>query len=256
MIEDTTEGAKRIKAVERSLNIVDTLYGSGCMRIAEVADALDLATSTAHVHLKTLESAGYTVKESDGYRLSFRFLRNGIEIQESQELYQVARSPMAELAQDTEEVVSLGIEENGLRVILGQAEGEKAVYDNAQIGEYENMHCTALGKAILAYCSQEYTGRVIEYHGLPEKTDLTLSDREELMDELESAKEQGFALESEERRYGIRSVAVPILSDGTPLGSISISGPKKRLTADYIEDKLLHKLQSTANIVEVEYTYD
>ncbi|ESP89836.1 IclR family transcriptional regulator [Candidatus Halobonum tyrrellensis] len=256
MIEDTTEGAKRIKSVERAFAVVDTLYGSGCMRIAEVADALDLATSTAHVHLKTLESAGYTVKEPDGYRLSFRFLRNGIAIQESQELYQAARSPTAELACDTEEVVSLGVEEDGLRVILGQAEGEKAVYDNAQVGEYENMHCTALGKAILAYCSREYTEKVIEYHGLPQRTDLTLSERDELIEELETVKERGYALEDEERRYGIRSVAVPVLSDDTPLGAISVSGPKKRLTTDRIRDQLLQKLQSTVNVVEVEYTYD
>lgn len=250
------EGGKRVKAVQRAFDVVEVLCDSEPSRIADVADILDIPVSTAHVHLKTLESAGYVVKDDDGYRLGLRFLRNGIAVRASKRIYQICRPDIDKLADKTGEVSNLGIEERGLRVILYQSEGSDAVYDNAPIGEYTTMHCTALGKAMLAERPPEYVDRVINAHGLPKKTANTLTDLSELRSELETIRSRGYAVEDEERRTGIRSIAVPLGSDDTLVGAISVSGPKERFDDRRIGEELLSRVQSTKNVLELKYAYE
>lgn len=249
-------GGKRIKAIQRSFTMIDVLREGGTMRIAEVAETLDMPISTAHVHLKTLESVGYVVQDKDGYRLGLRFLRDGIIIRDRLNIYRVAKSEVDDLAATTGEVANLGFEENGKRVLLYQSEGSDAVYDNAPTGEYTNMHWTALGKAILAERSREDIEKYIDTYGLPAETENTITDADHLFDELASISDQGFALEDEERREGIRSIAVPIIVEGSVVGSISLSGPRERFNDQRIQDELLPPLRNTSNVVEVKCAYE
>ena len=256
MMNNADDGGKRVKAVQRAFTVIHTLQESGTMRIADVAEELDIPNSTAHVHLKTLESVGYAVKDDGGYRLSLRFLRDGTTIQGRQKIYQAAKPEIDELAAETGEVANLGVEENGLRVILYQSEGSEAIYDNASVGEHTNMHWTALGKAILGEQSPEYIDTVIEAHGLPVKTKNTISERSELLSAIETIEEQGYALEDEERREGIRSVSLPIIVENSLVGAISLSGPKERFSDQRIEENLVPELRNTTNVIEVKYAYD
>ena len=255
-IGDPGDGGKRVGSVERAFAVVEELRGNGPMRIEAVADALDVSTSTAHVHLKTLEEVGYVVRDAAGYRLGYRFLRNGIETRQRSQIYAVTRPEVDELAAETGEVANLGVEEEGKRVILYQAEGTEAVYDNAPIGEYTNMHWTALGKAILAHLPASYVDDVLDAYGLPGRQENTITDRGALSEELARVRDRNYAIEDEERRAGIRSVAVPILVDEDVVGALSVSGPKERFDDARIENELLPALRSRVNVVEVKYTYE
>ncbi|WP_459194087.1 IclR family transcriptional regulator [Halosimplex sp. J119] len=245
-----------VKSVERAFAVVDVLRSEGTVRIDDVASTLDIPTSTAHVHLKTLESVGYVVRDSDGYRLSCRFLRDGVAVRDRKTVYRATRSEIDDLAEQTGEVANLGVEENGQRILLYQAEGTEAVYDNAPVGEYTNMHWTALGKAILAHLPESYVDQIVEAYGLPGAREATITDRDRLDEELARILDRNYALEDEERREGIRSLASPIVVDDTVVGAISISGPKERLDDDRIADELLPQLRNAVNVVEVKYAYD
>lgn len=247
---------KRIQAVQRAFAVIEVLRGEGSQRIADVAEALDIPMSTAHVHLKTLESVGYVVRDDDGYRLGLRFLRDGITVRGSRRVYRVCRSELDELAAATGEVANVGVEERGLRIILDQAEGTEAVYDNAPIGEYAHMHCTALGKALLAERSEEYVSRVIECHGLPDRAANTVTDAGDLRAELRTVEDRGYAVEDEERRAGIRSVASPLIVEGTLVGALSLSGPKERFGDQRLEEEILPQIRNTKNVIEVKYAYE
>ncbi|SEV85276.1 IclR family transcriptional regulator [Natrinema salifodinae] len=250
----TGASGKTVGAVERAFSIVDALREAGGMTVSEVAESFDMPSSTAHVYLKTLRSVGYVIKDDGEYRLGLRFFRDGIAVRRENGAYISCESEIDELAAETGEVANLGVEENGQRVLLYQAEGSDAVYDNAPPGEYTNMHWTALGKALLAHRPESYIDDVIDVYGLPAQTDRTITDRDSLAAELERIRDQGYALEDEERRAGIRSVAVPIIVDAGVIGAISLSGPKSRLSDDRIGE-LLDSLRNTANVVELKYTY-
>jgi len=255
-IRDTGDGGKRVSSVQRSFAVVEALRSNGPMRVEEVAGELDVATSTAGVHLKTLEDVGYVVKDDPGYRLSYRFLRDGVSVRERSNVYQVTRPEVEALAEETGEVANLGVEEEGKRVLLYQAEGTEAVYDNAPIGEYTHMHWTALGKAILANLPDPYVEKILEAPGLPDRQANTITDRDRLAEELGRIRDRGYAVEDEERRAGIRSVAVPIVVEDRVVGALSVSGPGERLDDDRIEAELVPALRNRVNVVEVKYTYE
>ncbi|WP_313691831.1 IclR family transcriptional regulator [Halorarum halobium] len=250
------EGGKRVNAVQRSFAVLDVVRRSGTVRISDVAEELGIPTSTAHVHLKTLESVGYVVQDTDGYRQSLRFLRDGIVVRDRLNVYSISKPELDELAAKTGEVANLGVEEDGKRVILYQSEGSEAVYDNAPTGEYTNMHWTALGKAILAARSDDYVTEYVEAYGLPDKTENTITDRDQFREELETAQERGYTFEDEERREGIRSIAVPITVEDSAVGAISLSGPRERFDDRRIRDELLPELRDTSNVIEVKYAYE
>jgi DNA-binding IclR family transcriptional regulator len=250
----TDDGA--IGAVERAFAVVGVVRDQGTVRIDDVATALDIPTSTAHSHLTTLESVGYVVQGSDGYRLSCRFLRDGVAVRQRRTVYRATRAEIDALAEATGEVANLGIEENGQRIILYQAEGTEAVHDNAPIGEHTEMHWTALGKAILAHLPADYVEGVVDTYGLPRATEQTITDRDRLDEELARIRDRDYALEDEDRREGIRSVATPIVVDDDVIGAISVTGPKERFDDERIEEAILPELRNTANVVEVKYAYD
>lgn len=250
------DDGKQIDSVHRSLKILDVLDSNGPMKLPDLAACLDMAESTVHVHLRTLQTTGYLVHSDGGYDLSLRLLQKGIAARQRRDVYEITREELDEIAQETGEVANLGVKESGQRVILDQSEGSDAVYDNAPVGEHTHMHWTALGKAILAEQPSDIVEEIIDARGLPMATEHTIVSREELFAALEATRERGYAIEDEERRDGIRSIAVPLVADSSVLGAISLSGPKKRFLDKRVKDELVPALQNTSNVIEIRYSYE
>jgi DNA-binding IclR family transcriptional regulator len=143
------------------------------------------------------------------------------------------------------------VEENGQGVFVLKERGAEAVdsgrYD---VGDYCPIHCAAPGKAMLAHFSESKINRIIERHGLPEVTKYTITDRNELMEELEMIREQGMAYSRQEGTLGTLTVAAPIKTpDGEVLGALSISGAS--YDEDRFEDTLADLVKEYANRIEI-----
>jgi DNA-binding IclR family transcriptional regulator len=231
MTQDARSG-NTIQALERAVDIVSALQEQESLTLTELSKLLDLPTSTAHVYLKTLEQEGFVVCEDGHYRNGLKFLEYGGHVRKRYELYSVARQVMIEIALHTGERVGLGVEENGERVMIAIEDGTNAVSDNVPIGEFTEMHWTGLGKCILAHLPEERREAIIERSDLPRATDNTITDPAALRAELATIREQGYTIEDEERREGIRGVDVPILTpDGEIIGAIGLTGPVDRFDA-------------------------
>lgn len=253
---NTTGGGHTIQAVERAFDIVAFLRENGPSTVTEVTEALGHTSSTAHIHLKTLHEVGYVDKDGTKYELGFRFLRDGIAVRNERQLYHVAKSEIDTLAEETGEGVGLGIEENGQRVTLYNAKGENAVSDKAPVGEFTNMHWTALGKALLAHKSRSSVERIVDHYGMPAATENTITDTDRLLDELDRTRERGYAIEDEERRKKLRSVALPVRVNDTTVGAVSITAPVNRMSEERIESDLVETVQASVNVIEVKYIYE
>lgn len=246
------EHGQRIESVEQAFTIIETLEALGGARASTLAEELDLPKSTAHVYLSTLHSLGYVVKETYTYRPSLRFLERGGFARQEVPLFPAARPHVDELSRTVGEVATLGIEEGGRRVLLYSSESHHGVFDNSPTGVFTPMHSTAMGKAILANLPEERVEAIIEEHGLPAATENTTTNRISLFAELDHIRHQGFATEDEERREGIKAVAVPVFGGNhTVLGAVAITGPKNRLnrTADDVE--LAETIKETVNVIEL-----
>lgn len=248
-------GRQRINAVENAFRIVESLEREDGATVTTIAAESGLARSTVYVYLNTLMSEGHVEKRGDRYHLGTRFLKYGCFARKQKDVYQASKKEIEKLAYRTGELVSLGIEDGGQRAVLYRAEGENAVYDKSPTGEYTYMHWSSLGKALLAALSDERVEEIIDEHGLPRATENTITDREELLAELDRASNRGYAVEDEEREPGIRSIGRPIVCDSEVKGAIAVAGPKHRFTAEYIEEILHKHLKDTTNVVELKYKH-
>lgn len=246
---------RRIRSLLKAFNILEVLGEHGSLGISEAAEVLDIPVSTVHVYMKTLEETGYVVHDDGEYSLGLRFLETGSRVRNRHGVFQAAQKEMVSLCCRTGERVGLGVVENGKRVQLWQIEGEGAVSDNNQIGEFTHMHWTSLGKALLAELSDRRIEGIIEQHGLPKATERTITDSSTLFKEVERIRQNGYALEDEERKLGMRSVSVPIRDkEENPIGSLGIAGAKSRLTPERCDEYVEH-LREKANIISLRYSY-
>jgi len=247
-----TEDDRQIKSIQTAFSIIEQLKLKDGATVSEVAEELGRAKSTIYFHLRTLNNVGYVVKQGEEYAVGYRFLDLGSFAREQSLIYNHSRSKVDALADETNESAWLLAEDHGKGIYLYNARGERSVRTMSRIGLQTYLNQTAAGKSILAFSSRSKVDSIIEQYGLPAQTKNTITDREELFDELETIREQGFALNREESLDGIHAVGAPIQdSDGDLLGAISVSGPANRISNDRFEEALPNKVLGIANEIEI-----
>ena len=246
------EDARTIRSVETAFEIVEHLKDADGAGVSEVASELGLAKSTAHSHLATLYSKGYVTRDGDTFHVALRFLDLGNYAREADTLYQVGRSKVDELAEQTGEKVWILAEEHGLGIHLYLASGKRSVQTHARTGQLNYLHQLAAGKAILAYLPDERVEAIVDRYGLPARTEDTITDPDELRADLERIRDRGFAQNREESIPGLHAVGVPITDEGgVAVGSLSLSAPAKRLRGVRFDEEIPNLLLGIANEIEI-----
>lgn len=246
-----------IRAVETTLAVLGALGRRPSGRVTEIADELGVSKSTVHNHLATLERHGYVVQSGDEYRLGLRSLTLGGHAQKHERLYQRAREEVDDLVERTGERCQVLVEEGGRGYYVYQALGDQAVTTDSHVGTQVYLHCTALGKAVLANLPEERVEGILDEHGLPEVTERSIGSREALYEELAEIRDTGVAFDDEERMLGMRCVAVPILDgDDRVAGAISVSGPRTRFQGEQYRETCPALLRETADVIEIKLQYD
>ena len=244
-----------IQATQNTFRILGELRDRNGAGVTELADALGTSKSTVHDHLATLREMGYVRSEGGTYALSPTLLSFGGTARKSDELYTFGRDEVDALARETGETAKIITEEYGKGVYLYQSHGTEAVHTDAHVGTIVHLHATAAGKALLAHLPQERIEEIIDRHGLPERTDNTITDETELFERLETIRNRGVAFDNEERIEGIRCVAAPIQRDGEVIGGLSVSGPTRRITEIQLAEEFSDLVRETAKVVEIHATY-
>ncbi|WP_345784730.1 IclR family transcriptional regulator [Halobellus ordinarius] len=245
-----------IKSTETTFRIVEGLQALDGAGVSEIAAHTDLPRSTVHNYLSTLEQEEYVVNDDGQYEVGIRFLELGAYARNRRQIYEIAEPEVTGLAEETGELANLLIEEHGRGTYLQRARGEQAVQVEAHVGTRVSLHSTALGKSILAHLPESRVDEIIERHGLEPTTPRTVTDREELFDQLEEIRERGYALDDEERLEGLRCVAAPILSnEDRILGAVSVSGPSHRIRDEHFRKSLPKRVLETVNVIELNVTY-
>lgn len=245
-----------VKSLGKSLDIVEFLKEEKSAPLRDIAESLDMYKSTAHNHLSTLREREYIVKDGEEYRLGLQFLHVGGVLLNDVELYEEAKNSVDELAQETDELVTLATHEGGLAIVLYRRKGDDGVNIDTHVGSKVTLHNSALGKAILPYLPEENVETILEDRGLPAETPNTITDQETLFEELKRIRAQGYALDDEEKWRGLRCVAAPILSDnGRIHGAISVSAPKGRMDSESAREEYIEEIKNTANLIELSITY-
>lgn len=245
-----------VTATRTSLRIVEALKRLDGAGVTAVANDLDIAKSTVHNHLQTLEDEGFVTNEGSVYRVGLRFLELGEYKRNRMDIYEKARPEVEALAEKTSEMANAAVEEHGEGVYITRAEGTEAVTVDTYAGKRVKLHCTALGKTILAQLSEERVDEIIDTHGLPARTENTITDRAALKSELAEVRKQGYAYDREERLPGLHCVAAPVVpDDGDLVAALSVSGPTTRIEGDLFHEEIPELLRSAANVIEINLAY-
>lgn len=251
----TAADRNRVSSVERAFDIIEFIHERDAARLSDVVEHFDLAKSTAHRHLSTLEEAGYLVTDADGYRLSFKFLELGEDVRRRKSVYQQAKPVVEQLAAETDERAQFTIEEDGYLVYVHTALGNHAVKTDARLGKHVAMNTVSAGKAIMAHLPEAKVREIIDRRGLPALTESTITEEDPLFEELETIRDRGYALNLEERTNGLRAISVPVTYDGEVIGAFGLSGPTHRFTEERLNDDFAPLLLGVANEFELEIKY-
>jgi len=248
--------SRAVETVCMALEILEYLKSNQGATLSETAERMDIAKSTVHRHLKTLQHKEYIVEEGGQYYPSLLYLDYGIRARNRQAGYEMAKKKVDELAANTNERSQFIVEEYGQSVYIYNALGDRAVRTHPSIGTRDYLHAGAAGKAILAFLPRERAEDILDYRGLPEFTEHTITNRDLLFEELEAIRDQGYAINRQENVQGLRAVGAPILTPNDDvIGSISISGPIQRMKGEWFDEELPAILLETINELELNITH-
>jgi DNA-binding IclR family transcriptional regulator len=241
-----------VQVLARAMRILFDLASRGEPRtLDELAHDHDVSKASLLRILRTLELDGIVLREGDAYQLGPRVLDLSHGYLANLELDQVARPYLRRLAEATDQTVSLAVLD-GLDVVYIAI--EKARRELGILGEIGGRHpanATALGKVLMADLDESELDRRLNGVELPRLTHRTLFEPDALKSHLARVRDQGHALDDEERGIGIRCVAAPIRdADGRVVAGVSVAGAIFHMTDDTVAEYRARVLSAAAAISE------
>ncbi|WP_144906011.1 IclR family transcriptional regulator [Halobellus captivus] len=251
-----SEGSRTVKSDETLISIIELLLEKNQAGVSELSSELGLSPSAVYAHLYTLQKYELVVSDAGVYELSLRFLEFGNKIRKKKQLYSAAQEPMEVFTEEIQEQVWCAILEQDKIAFCATSSRDRTASQPVEIGSRLYMHRTSIGKSILAELQRDVAESIIDQSGLPKKTENTITDRTALFEELDQIREQGYALNLEERIEGINSIGTSINDpSGRPIGGISIVGAANRLTEEICRSDYSQNLIGTADEIELKLKY-
>jgi IclR family transcriptional regulator, acetate operon repressor len=227
----TAEGG--VQSVHRALDVLEALAAAGgTAPLGDLAATCGLPAPTLHRLAGTLTDRGYLRQLPDRrYSLGSRLVPLGADAYAL--LGQRALPALRALAELTGESANLAVLTQGRAEYVAQAPGRHTMRTFTEVGNRVALHCTGVGKALLAVIPPGQASRLIGAAPLAAQTAGTITDAEALHAELALTRARGYALDEEEMEAGVRCVAIGM--PGTAPMAVSVSGPAARMTDDLIE---------------------
>ena len=249
-MDKTKKGGASLTAL-RALSTLEIVAAAGSsLTVQDVADRLAVDKVTAYRMLVTLEEAGYVVRndESKRYSLSYKVVSLSRNLLAENEVSRLVLETLHELARATQETLHYAVLDGHETVLVKRVKGSHLVNVDFQIGDRSPLHCTSIGKALLAFQDARFIEAVIA-RGLQKMAPNTKTDPDDLRRELHRIRSQGFAFDDHEFSDTMRCVAVPVFEGGGRVSSgISISGPDSRFTLEKLDELKDHLLRASRHL--------
>jgi DNA-binding IclR family transcriptional regulator len=200
--------------------------------LAELVDRTGLHKATVHrlcgelVRLRLLDRA------FDGYQLSGGLFELGMRASAERSLLELAMPFLQDLYERTHEIVHLGVRGGHEVVYIAKIGGHRQARSPSRVGGRMPMHCTAIGKVLLAHADADLRAAVLSAP-LPRRTPHTVTAPGLLRRQLAAVLETGIAFDREESAVGVACVAAPVPGPGGPaVAAMSLTGPSSRFRPD------------------------
>ena len=222
------EANYQVRALQRGLAILGEFSPQQpTLSLAEVSGRLSIPKATALRLLECLRGEGFATYDPliARYSLGPRAFEVGSAYVGASALKQHGPPFLRRLAKDTGQTANLGILDGFSVLHVSVAEPERPVRYHTRAGERDALHCTALGKVLIADWPSERLHELVSDTGLPRRTPSTITEPSDLETELEQVRQRGFAEDREEGAVGLRCLAAPVRdARGDVIAAMSISG--------------------------------
>jgi DNA-binding IclR family transcriptional regulator len=229
-----------VESVDRALRLLQVLgaHGSGAT-LEELSVTTGLPKSSVHRTLAALRGRGFVIQGDDGrYLIGSELLRVAFDFHDRVDLRVILRPVLLRLRDELNETVHLGLLQGGDVMYLDKLESTHPITLASTVGGRIPAHCTAVGKALLAWTFPEGSQLrdwVAEQGTLVARTAHSITSADALVRETERIRADGYARDMEESEVGVRCLAAPIfLGSARPRAAVSVSAPRERLSASRV----------------------
>ncbi|SIT03080.1 IclR family transcriptional regulator [Alicyclobacillus vulcanalis] len=233
----TPSGQTTVRAVERALDILLLFaHSPRAWSLSEIARHTGLHKSTAHRLLLALQQKGFVRREpeSDRYLLGWSLYSLGANASLHDRWSDAAKPVLVRLRDETNETVSLYVRSGVERIRILAVESLQPIRNVVSIGERYPLTIGASGKVLLAFAGPEIVEAACHPDRLPKGV-----RQMDLRSQLETIRQEGYALSRQERDAGAAAVAAPVFyKDGSCLYAVAVSGPVERMTEDKMRDMI------------------
>ena len=213
--------------IDRISLVLDAFDGPGRLTLAQIVRRTGLPRSSAHRMLERLVQLRWLRRSGRDYELGMRLVELGSLAVHQDRLVRAAGPLLGELHRATGLVVHLAVLDGPDVVYLEKVGDRMTGALPTRVGARQPAHCTAVGKAILAYSDED---TAVDLHA--RKTKYSIANSSQLAIELAKVRAHGVAFEREESLLGFGCVAAPIGSPGEAVAAVSVCGPMNRMMFD------------------------
>ena len=223
-----------VQSVDRAIDLLEILTDlGGDATLSELATSTGLPLPTIHRLMRTLVGRGYARQlPSRRYTLGPRLIRLGESA--GRQLGAGARPHLERVARELGETANMAMIDRDMAVYVAQASSSHSMRMFTEVGRRVYCHCTGVGKMVLAQLPDTTVREIVARTGMPAATDLSITNVEDLIVELDRIRERGYAVDDGEQEIGVRCFAVAVPDAPTP-SAVSVSGPAARVTFEFGE---------------------
>ena len=214
-----------------------SLYGKKKgVTLQDITNSLEMHRSNVFRYLKTLVNCGWLEYDTETYRyhIGIKPLQIAGSSLNQLDLRAIAHPFLKELVDETCLAIHLGVLNGSSIVYIDKVENNSPIQMRSRPGMMAPVHCTAMGKAMLATCNTQTVVSLIG-EDLHRYTPHTITNIEDLLEELKKIQECGYAIDNEENEMGIGCVAAAIFGyEDDAIGAVSLSTLIQFLTPENI----------------------
>lgn len=220
--------------------------------VRELAYELGANKSTTYRLMATLNSLGVLKKdeETEKYSLGLKLFELGHRVDLHSAFIAKTHPILEEVVAEITETVHLGILKEGQVLMVDRLESPQGLKLNSSIGSYSPAYCTSLGKILLSNLDKKAFDAYFEHTEFSPFTQHTILEKKPLQKELAKIRKQGFALDKEEKEYGLICLGVPVFNrKGEMIAALSAAGPAQRFKAHMLKE-YVQILRKGANLIQ------
>ena len=245
-------GVPNATAVERALAILDCLDSSKRgINISEMSRRLRIPKSSTHVIVVTLERLGYLERKADSlnYQLGLKAYGLGRGMMKNLSLAERALPSLRVLVDQVHLPAHLAVGDGEQGVYIQKVDTPSLLRIDTYVGRRMDLHCTAVGKVILACENAEFVEHILAKSTYIRYTTNTITSSHALRRELIRVQKSGFALDDEEEELGVRCVAVPVFDHNRRFAAgLSVTGTTSQIPNDALE-AIANRLKDSAALI-------